>query len=161
MDMRVGQGIDRHRFAVGRRLVLGGVEIAHSHGLVGHSDADALVHAICDAMLGAAAMGDIGQMFSDTDPGNAGRSSLEFLAAIDERIQSAGFTIVNVDATMMTEAPRLAPHIDRMRENIAEVLGVGTDRVSVKATRGERVGPEGRAEALTAHAVVLLAKAGS
>jgi 2-C-methyl-D-erythritol 2,4-cyclodiphosphate synthase len=161
MDLRVGQGIDRHRFAMGRKLVLGGVEIPHTHGLVGHSDADALVHAICDAMLGAAAMGDIGQMFSDTDEANRDRSSMEFLAAIEQRLEEAGFTVVNVDATIMCETPRLAPHIGGMRVNIASVLGVGVDRVSVKATRGERVGPEGRAEALTAHAVALLAKAGS
>jgi 2-C-methyl-D-erythritol 2,4-cyclodiphosphate synthase len=159
MDLRIGQGIDRHRLAIGRKFVLGGVEIEHSHGLVGHSDADALVHAICDAMLGAAALGDIGQMFSEDDPENAGRSSVEFLAAIDERIQAEGFTLVNVDATVMAEAPKLSPHIETMRETLAAVLGVGVDRVSIKATRGERVGPEGRAEALTAHAVVLLAKA--
>jgi 2-C-methyl-D-erythritol 2,4-cyclodiphosphate synthase len=161
MDLRVGQGIDRHRFAMGRKLVLGGVEIPHTHGLVGHSDADALVHAICDAMLGAAAMGDIGQMFSDTDEANRDRSSLEFLAEIEHRLEEAGFTLVNVDATIMCEVPRLAPHIEGMRVNIASVLGVGVDRVSVKATRGERVGPEGRAEAITVHAVALVAKAGS
>ena len=161
MDLRVGQGIDRHRLAVGRRLVLGGVEIAHSHGLVGQSDADALLHAICDAMLGAAAMGDIGQMFSDADPENKDRSSLEFLALVQLRIEGAGFAVMNVDATVMIEAPKLAPHIDAMRENIASILDIGLDRVSVKATRGERVGPEGRAEAATAHAVVLLNKAGA
>ena len=161
MDLRVGQGIDRHRFAMGRKLVLGGVEIDHTHGLAGHSDADALVHAICDAMLGAAAMGDIGQMFSDTDEANAGRSSLEFLAEVRQRLDQNGFSVVNVDATVMAEAPRLAPHVGRMRENVAAVLGIGVDRVSVKATRGERVGPEGRAEAVTAHAVALLAKAGA
>jgi 2-C-methyl-D-erythritol 2,4-cyclodiphosphate synthase len=161
MDMRIGQGIDRHRLAMGRKLILGGVEIEHTHGLVGHSDADALVHAICDAMLGAAALGDIGQMFSDTDPENADRSSLEFLSLVDLRLNEAGFAVMNVDATVMIEAPKLAPHMDAMRSNIASVLGLGLDRVSVKATRGERVGPEGRAEAATAHAVVLLSKAGS
>lgn len=160
MDLRIGQGIDRHRLAVGRKLVLGGVEVEHSHGLVGHSDADALVHAICDAMLGAAAMGDIGQMFSDEDPENQGRASLEFLALVDLRLNQAGFTVMNLDATVMMESPKLAPHIVEMRENIASVLGLELERVSVKATRGERVGPEGRAEAATAHAVVLLRKAG-
>lgn len=161
MDFRVGQGIDRHRFAIGRKLVLGGVEIEHSHGLLGHSDADCLLHAICDAVLGAAAMGDIGQMFGDTDPEHKDRSSLEFLAEVEQRVGEAGFAILNVDATVMTEAPKLAPYVDAMRENISSVLGIGIDRVSVKATRGERVGPEGRAEAATAHAVVLLSKAGA
>lgn len=161
MDFRIGQGIDRHRFAMGRKLVLGGVEIAHSHGLIGHSDADCLLHAICDAMLGAAALGDIGQMFSDTDEAHRGRSSLEFLAEVEQRIGEAGFAIMNVDATVMTEAPKLAPHIDAMRENISSILAIDIDRVSVKATRGERVGPEGRAEAATAYAVVLLRKAAS
>lgn len=159
MDLRVGQGIDRHRLGMGRKLVLGGVEIDHSHGLIGHSDADALLHAICDALLGAAALGDIGQMFSDTDKANKDRSSLEFLALVEHRVSEAGFALMNVDATVMIEAPKLAPHIGAMRENIASVLNIGVDRVSVKATRGERVGPEGRAEAATAHAVVLLQKA--
>jgi 2-C-methyl-D-erythritol 2,4-cyclodiphosphate synthase len=161
MDLRVGQGIDRHRLVMGRTLVVGGVEIEHTHGLAGHSDADCLLHAICDAMLGAAALGDIGQMFSDLDDANRNRSSLEFLAEVEQRIGDAGFAVLNVDATVMIEYPRLAPHLDLMRENIASILGIGIDRVSVKATRGERVGPEGRAEAATAHAVVLLARAGS
>jgi 2-C-methyl-D-erythritol 2,4-cyclodiphosphate synthase len=161
MDLRIGQGIDRHRFATGRKLVLGGVEIEHSHGLVGHSDADCLLHAICDAMLGAAALGDIGQMFGDTDPAHKDRSSLEFLAEVEQRLGEHGFAVLNVDATVMAEAPKLAPHVPAMRENIASVLGIGIDRVSVKATRGERVGPEGRAEAATAHAIVLLRRAGS
>lgn len=156
MDLRIGQGIDRHRFTMGRPLVLGGVEIDHSHGLAGHSDADALIHAICDAMLGAAAMGDIGQMFSDTDAAHAGRASREFLETVREALLARGYHVVNVDSTIMAEVPRLAPYLDRMRASIAEVLGLDVDRVSVKATRGERVGPEGRAEAITAHAVVLL-----
>jgi 2-C-methyl-D-erythritol 2,4-cyclodiphosphate synthase len=161
MELRIGQGIDRHRMAMGRKLVLGGVEIEHSHGLAGHSDADALLHAICDAILGAAAMGDIGQMFSDTDEVNAGRDSLEFLELVCERVATRGYSVVNVDSTVMAEAPRLAAHIPQMRENIAKVVGIELDRVSVKATRGERVGPEGRAEAITAWAVVLLGQGGS
>jgi 2-C-methyl-D-erythritol 2,4-cyclodiphosphate synthase len=161
MELRIGQGIDRHRMAMGRKLVLGGVEIEHSHGLAGHSDADALLHAICDAILGAAAMGDIGQMFSDTDEVNAGRDSLEFLELVCERVATRGYSVVNVDSTVMAETPRLAAHIPQMRENIAKVVGIELDRVSVKATRGERVGPEGRAEALTAWAVVLLGQGGS
>lgn len=156
MDLRIGQGIDRHRFTMGRKLVLGGVEIDHTHGLAGHSDADALIHAICDAMLGAAAMGDIGQMFSDTDAAHADRSSREFLEIVRDAIAARGFRVVNVDSTIMAEVPILAPYLAPMRESIAEILDLGPDRVSVKATRGERVGPEGRAEALTAHAAVLL-----
>lgn len=156
LDLRIGQGIDRHRLVQARRLVLGGVEIEHTHGLLGHSDADALVHAICDAMLGALALGDIGQHFSDTDPAHAGRDSLEFLRAVNERIGARGFVVHNVDSTVMAEAPKLAPHVPRMRERIAAVLGIDPARVSVKATRGEGLGPEGRGEAITAHAVVLL-----
>lgn len=156
MNLRIGQGIDRHRFVMGRPLMLGGVEIPHSHGLAGHSDADALVHAICDAMLGAAAMGDIGQMFADTDAEHAGRPSLQFLEIVRQEIATRGFTVVNVDSSIMAEVPRLAPHLEAMREAIAGTLGLGTDRVSVKATRGEKLGPEGRAEGITAHAVVLL-----
>ncbi|RKZ14051.1 2-C-methyl-D-erythritol 2,4-cyclodiphosphate synthase [bacterium] len=159
MDLRIGQGIDRHRLVAGRRLVIGGVAIEHSHGLDGHSDADLLLHAICDAMLGAAALGDIGQMFSDTDARNAGRSSLEFLAAVHQRITEHGFSVRNIDSTVMIEAPKLAPHIDEMRQNIADTLALSPDHVSVKATRGEGVGPEGRSEAATAHAVVLLGEA--
>lgn len=160
MDLRVGQGIDRHRFVMGRPLMLGGVEVPHSHGLAGHSDADALVHAICDAMLGAAALGDIGQMFSDTDTAHAGRPSLQFLEIVHAEIATRGFRVVNVDSTIMAEVPRLAPHLDAMRDSIAATLGIGVDRVSVKATRGEKLGPEGRAEGITAHAVVLLGREG-
>ena len=136
--------------------MLGGVPIEHSHGLVGHSDADALVHAICDAMLGALALGDIGQHFRDTDPAHAGRDSLDFLRAVNARIIEAGFVVHNVDGTVMAEAPMLAPHVPQMRERIASVLGIDPARVSVKATRGEGLGPEGRGEAITVHAVVLL-----
>jgi 2-C-methyl-D-erythritol 2,4-cyclodiphosphate synthase len=156
MDLRIGQGIDRHRFVMGRPLMLGGIEVPHTHGLAGHSDADALLHAICDAMLGAAAMGDIGQMFSDTDPAHENRSSRDFVEAVRDSLSERGFRVVNVDSTIMAEVPRLGPHLDAMRESVATLLDLPVDRVSVKATRGERVGPEGRAEALTAHAVVLL-----
>ncbi len=155
--IRVGQGIDRHRLEAGRRLVLGGVEIEHTHGLVGHSDADALLHAICDALLGAIADGDIGRHFADTDPAHAGRDSRDFLRSVRDRVRGAGYAVVNVDSTVMAEAPRLAPHVETMRANIAEDLGIDVGRVSVKATRGEGLGPEGRGEAITAHAVVLVA----
>lgn len=161
VDLRIGQGIDRHRLVEGRALVLGGVTIDHTHGLDGHSDADALLHAIADALLGAVAQGDIGQVFSDTDPANAGRDSREFLRAIHARVRAAGFGVVNVDTTIMAEAPRLAPHVLSMRENVAADLGIDLGRVSVKATRGEGLGPEGRREAITAHAIVLLAKEAS
>ncbi len=160
-SLRIGQGIDRHRLVEGRRLVLGGVTIEHTHGLDGHSDADALLHAICDALLGAVAQGDIGQVFSDTDPAHAGRDSREFLRAIVARVHAAGFQVVNVDSTIMAEAPRLAPHVPAMRSHVAEDLGIDVERVSVKATRGEGLGPEGRREAITAHAVVLLAAEGA
>ena len=158
MNLRIGQGIDRHRLEEGFRLVLGGVEIEHTHGLVGHSDADALLHAICDAMLGAAALGDIGQHFADDDPAHRGRDSREFLREVRSKVESAGFAVVNVDSTIMAEAPRLAPHVPAMRGNIAADLGLSVDHVSVKATRGEGLGPEGRGEAITAHAVVLLSR---
>lgn len=154
MDLRVGQGIDRHRLVEGRPLVLGGVVLEHSHGLEGHSDADALLHSICDALLGACALGDIGQHFSDTDPQHADRDSREFLREVVSRVRAVGYSVGNVDATVMAEAPRLSPHIDAMRANIAKDCGVSIDRVSVKATRGEGLGPEGRREAITAHAIV-------
>lgn len=155
---RIGQGIDRHRLVEGRALVLGGVTIEHTHGLEGHSDADALLHAIADALLGAIAQGDIGQAFSDTDSSNAGRDSREFVRAIAARVRQAGYAVSNIDSTIMAEAPRLAPHVERMRANIAADLGIGSDRVSVKATRGEGMGPEGRREAITAQAIVLVQK---
>ena len=156
MEHRIGLGIDRHRLVPGRRLVLGGVEIPHDRGLDGHSDADALIHAVCDAMLGAAALGDIGQLFSDSDPAHAGRDSTEFLVAVVQRLRRAGYTPVNVDATLMAEAPKLAPHVLAMRERMAGLIGLDTDHVSVKATRGEGMGPEGREEGITVHAVVLV-----
>ena len=161
VGLRIGLGIDRHRLVEGRALVLGGVTIDHTHGLDGHSDADALLHAICDALLGAIADGDIGGAFSDTDPANAGRDSRTFLRAIAARVRAAGFSVVNVDTTIMAEAPKLAPHVPAMRENVAADLDLPLDRVSVKATRGEGLGPEGRHEAITAHAVVLLSAEGS
>jgi len=153
---RIGEGYDRHRFEAGRRLVLGGVEIPHTHGLVGHSDADAVIHALCDALLGACALGDLGQFFSDTDPANAGRSSSDFLKDVMVRVRAAGFELVNADCTILTEAPRIAPHRDAMRENLAVRAGVDVDRISVKATRGEGVGPEGEGLALSARCVVLV-----
>jgi 2-C-methyl-D-erythritol 2,4-cyclodiphosphate synthase len=156
MTLRVGQGYDRHRLVAGRPCVLGGVEIDHPKGLEGHSDADALSHAICDALLGAAAMGDIGQHFSDTDPANRDRDSLEFLSSVASMLSAGGFSIVNVDSTVIAEAPRLAPHVLAMRERIAGALGLHADAVSVKATRGEGAGPEGRGEVIAATAIALV-----
>jgi 2-C-methyl-D-erythritol 2,4-cyclodiphosphate synthase len=156
MELRIGQGIDRHPLVPGRRLRLGGIDIEHDRGLAGHSDADAVLHALCDALLGAAALGDLGSHFSDADPAQRDRDSAEFLCEILGKVRHSGLELVNADLTVMAEAPRLAPHIDAMRRRLAEICGVGTERISVKATRGEGLGPEGRAECIAVWAVVLL-----
>lgn len=154
--MRIGLGYDVHRLTEGRPLILGGVRIEHERGLAGHSDADVLVHAVIDAMLGAAALGDIGQHFPDTDPEWKGADSLKLLGGVVRIIHEAGFAVGNVDATVVLQRPKLRPHIDAMRANIAEVLGVEVGRVSVKATTGEAMGFVGREEGAAAHAVCLL-----
>lgn len=154
--MRVGFGYDVHRLVEGRDLILGGVRIDHPSGLSGHSDADVLLHAIADALLGAAALGDIGRHFPDTDAEWEGADSLDLLAAVYERIQEAGYRMANVDATVCLERPKLHPHISSMRDNIAGALRVSVDRVSVKATTSERLGFIGREEGAAAHAVCLL-----
>lgn len=156
--LRVGQGIDYHRLAPGRRLILGGVEIPFDKGLEGHSDADALSHAVCDALLGAAGLGDIGQHFPDHDPAHRGRSSLEFLREVRAKIADAGWAIRNVDATLLAEQPKLAPYMPRMRQNIAESLGVDVADISVKATTTEGMNAEGRGEGISAQAVALLTR---
>jgi len=156
MDLRIGQGIDRHPLVPGERLRLGGVEIAHDRGLSGHSDADVVLHALCDALLGAAALGDLGTHFSDTDPAHRGRDSREFLLEVMTKLKGMGLKLVNADLTIMADAPRLAPHVPAMRQVIAELCGVGPESISVKATRGEGLGPEGRGECITAWAVALL-----
>jgi len=156
--MRIGHGMDYHRLVVGRRLVLGGVEIPFEKGLEGHSDADALCHAICDALLGAAAMGDIGRHFPDDDPANLGRNSLEFLRGVRSKIVRAGWQIGNVDATLLAQQPKLVPFMDAMRRNIAGALRVAPECVSLKATTTEGLNAEGRAEGISAHAVALLAR---
>lgn len=156
--LRIGQGIDFHRLVEGRKLVLGGVEIPFDRGLDGHSDADALVHAICDALLGAAAMGDIGQHFPDTDPAHRNRPSLEFLRDVRTKIESAGWLIRNVDATVLAQRPKLMPHAPAMRKNIADSLGISVDAVSVKATTTEGMNAEGRGEGISAQAIALLQK---
>lgn len=157
---RIGYGIDYHRLVEGRRLILGGVEIPYEKGLEGHSDADALTHAICDALLGGAALGDIGSHFPDTDPAHRGRASLEFLREVRARIESAGWTVQNVDATLLAQRPKLAPHYDAMRNNIAQALGIAVDAVSVKATTTEGLNAEGRGEGISAQAVALLSRTG-
>ncbi|MDD6229116.1 MAG: 2-C-methyl-D-erythritol 2,4-cyclodiphosphate synthase [Lactimicrobium massiliense] len=154
--MRIGQSSDIHQLAAGRKLILGGVEIPHEKGLVGHSDADALVHAVAEAILGALALGDLGKWFPDTDPKWEGVSSLIILKEVARMMQEKGYHIGNVDALVMIERPKMAPHIMKMRENIASCLHTDIDNVSVKATRGEKLGFVGREEGVLAQAVVLL-----
>ena len=154
--MRIGYGYDVHRLVEGRRLVLGGVEIDHPLGLDGHSDADVLLHAITDAILGAAAMGDIGQHFPDSDEEWRGADSRNLLKAVIGKVTGAGFRVLNVDATVIAEAPRLAPYITRMRASIAETIGLDQGRISVKATTSEGVGFVGEGLGMASHAVCLL-----
>jgi 2-C-methyl-D-erythritol 2,4-cyclodiphosphate synthase len=153
---RIGIGYDIHQLVEGRKLVLGGVEIPFEKGLLGHSDSDVLTHALCDALLGAAALGDIGTHFPDNDPRWAGASSLDFLARIIELIAGRGFLVSNVDATVIAERPKLGPHIPAIRDRLASVLGIDVDRVNVKAKTGEGLESVGRGEAMAAQAVALL-----
>ena len=156
-DFRIGQGFDVHALVAGRRLVIGGVEIAHDKGLLGHSDADVLLHAICDALLGAAALGDIGRHFPDTDPRFKGIDSRELLRRVAGLVREEGFVPLNVDATIVAEAPRMAPHIPAMVAHIAADLGIDGGRVNVKATTTEKLGFAGRGEGIAAQAVCLVA----
>lgn len=153
---RIGIGYDLHRLAHDRALVLGGVRIPFEKGLAGHSDADVLTHAVIDALLGAAALGNIGQLFPDTDPQYRDIDSLVLLSQTVGRVTEAGYSILNIDATILAERPKLSPYIDAMRGNLARVLAVDAGCVSVKAKTNEHVGPEGRGEAISAQAVVLL-----
>jgi 2-C-methyl-D-erythritol 2,4-cyclodiphosphate synthase len=155
-SFRIGQGFDIHPFAAGRRLVLGGVEIPNARGLAGHSDADAALHALTDALLGALAAGDIGRHFSDRDPRHKDRPSSEFVREVMTRVRADGYAVANIDVTIIAEEPRLAPYLDAMQALIAELLGVATGDVSVKATRGEGLGAIGRGEGIAAQAIVLL-----
>jgi len=157
-NFRIGEGWDIHALVEGRKLILGGVEIPHTKGLLGHSDADALLHAITDALLGAAAMGDIGKHFPDTDAAFKGADSALLLQEAARRVRAQGFEIGNVDSTVVAQAPKLAPYIGAMRESIARVLSVGVDQVNVKAKTAEKMGPVGEGHAMEARAVVLLAK---
>lgn len=154
--IRIGHGYDVHKLVEGRDLILGGVNIPHTLGLLGHSDADVLLHAISDALLGALALGDIGKHFPDTDERYKGADSLELLRHVVQLIHEKGYTVGNIDAVILAQKPKLAPHIDKMRENIAAVCGIPNDRVSVKATTEERLGFTGREEGISAHCVTLL-----
>lgn len=155
-NMRIGHGYDVHQLVEGRRLILGGVDIPYEKGLLGHSDADVLLHAVMDALLGAAAKGDIGQHFPDKDPRYKGADSMELLRQVGEILRQAGYTVGNIDATILCQAPKLAPHIPAMRSNIAQALGVAADAVSVKATTEEHLGFTGAGLGIAAHAVVLI-----
>ena len=155
-DIRVGHGFDVHAFATDRKLIIGGVEISYNLGLAGHSDADVLLHAICDALLGAAGLGDIGRHFPDTDMAFAGIDSRILLRRVAEQLQQRGWRVGNVDATIIAQAPKMAPHIARMTAHIADDLGVALDRVNVKATTTEKLGFTGRGEGIAAEAVCLI-----
>jgi 2-C-methyl-D-erythritol 2,4-cyclodiphosphate synthase len=155
-DIRIGHGFDVHAFAPSRRLIIGGVDIPHELGLAGHSDADVLLHAICDALLGAAGLGDIGRHFPDTDAAFAGIDSRILLRHVAEQLKARAWQIGNVDATIIAQAPKMAPHIARMTAHIADDLGVAIDRVNVKATTTEKLGFTGRGEGIAAEAVCLI-----
>ena len=154
--MRIGHGYDVHKLVEGRDLILGGVKIDHHLGLLGHSDADVLLHAVSDALLGAAGLGDIGVHFPDTDPQYKGADSAMLLKVVGEKVAAAGYRISNIDVTMIAQKPKLKPHIPQMRSNIARVLGLEESRVNVKATTEEKLGFTGREEGLSCHAVCLL-----
>jgi 2-C-methyl-D-erythritol 2,4-cyclodiphosphate synthase len=158
MDIRIGEGWDTHQLVTGRPLVLGGVVVPHTHGLLGHSDADALLHAITDALFGAAGLGDIGRHFPDTDATFKGADSHALLAEAARRVRDAGFDIANVDSTIVAQAPKMAPHIPAMRQRIAEALGLAVERVNVKAKTAEKMGPVGEGRAIEARAVCLLVR---
>ena len=159
LDIRIGEGWDTHALVTGRPLVLGGVTIPHTHGLAGHSDADALLHAITDALFGAAGLGDIGRHFPDTDEAFRGADSRVLLEEAARRVRAAGWEIVNVDSTIVAQAPKMAPHIGLMRASIAQALGIPDLRVNVKAKTAEKMGPVGEGRAIEARAVCLLTAA--
>lgn len=154
--MRIGHGYDVHRLVEGRELILGGVKIEYEKGLLGHSDADVLLHAISDSLLGAAALGDIGKHFPDNDPAYKGANSLVLLRRVAELIASQGYRVGNIDATVIAQAPKLAPHIEKMRQNIADALSTDISNISVKATTEEKLGFTGDGSGISAHAVCLI-----
>lgn len=153
---RIGHGYDVHRLTAGRKLILGGVEVPFERGLLGHSDADVLTHAVMDALLGGAGLGDIGKLFPDSDPAYAGVSSLVLLDRVADRLRAAGYRVGNVDATVVAQQPKLAPYIPRMRRNLAERLGIPPEQINVKATTEEGLGFTGAGQGMAAHAVALL-----
>lgn len=156
--MRIGQGYDVHRLVEGRKLILGGVEVPYELGLLGHSDADVLIHAIMDALLGAAGMGDIGRHFPDTDPRYAGADSLKLLGCVMEKLYAAGWKVGNVDSTIVAQRPKLAPYLPQMQQNLARAMGVQPDQINVKATTEEKLGFTGSGEGMAAQAVALLVR---
>nr|WP_315233652.1 2-C-methyl-D-erythritol 2,4-cyclodiphosphate synthase [uncultured Albidiferax sp.] len=156
LPFRMGEGWDVHALVAGRKLILGGVEIPHTMGLLGHSDADALLHAITDALLGAAALGDIGTHFSDTDPQFKGADSMVLLVEAMRRVAAKGYKIGNIDSTIVAQAPKMMPHIPAMRERIASALGLALEQVNIKAKTAEKMGPVGLGQSIEARAVVLL-----
>ena len=157
-SFRIGHGYDVHRFAEGRRLILGGVLISHPLGLLGHSDADVLTHAVMDALLGAAALGDIGQLFPDNDPAYEGADSIGLLRVVVQRLHSAGYRVGNIDCTVVAQAPKLMSYLPEMRRKLAGACGVSVEQIGVKATTEERLGFTGRMEGVAAHAVALIEK---
>ncbi len=157
--MRIGHGYDVHRLVFGRRLIIGGVDIPFEKGLLGHSDADVLLHAVADALLGAAGLKDIGHQFPDNDPAYKGISSMILLKRVGEAITDAGFYIEYIDSTLLAQAPKMSPHLERMRENISSALGITTEKINIKATTEEGLGFTGSGEGIAAHAVCLLGKA--
>ena len=154
--MRIGHGYDVHKLVEGRDLILGGVKIEHTLGLLGHSDADVLLHAVSDALLGAAGLGDIGKHFPDTDPKYKGADSLKLLEIVAQRVKEAGYRVSNIDVTMIAQRPKLRPHIEQMEANIASAVGVDVIRINVKATTEERLGFTGTEQGMACHAVCLL-----
>ena len=159
LNLRIGEGWDVHALVPGRRLVLGGVDIAHTHGLLGHSDADVLLHAVTDALLGAAGMGDIGRHFPDTDLAFQGADSVRLVQEVMARINAQGWQLINLDCTVVAQAPRLSTHMSAMVERVAECLRVSTQQVNIKAKTAERLGPVGQGHSIEARAVVLLMRA--
>jgi 2-C-methyl-D-erythritol 2,4-cyclodiphosphate synthase len=158
VNFRIGQGIDAHPYIKDRRLILGGIRLEHTHGLAGHSDADALTHAICDALLGAIAKGDIGMYYSDVAPENKNRNSLEFLKEIALMVRNNGWEISNIDSTIITEQPKIRPYVEQMTQTLCDVMNIHTGQLNIKATRPEKMGALGRGEGLVVHAIALLEK---
>lgn len=157
-NLRIGQGYDVHQLVEGRKLIMGGVDIPHTRGLLGHSDADVLAHAVADALLGGVRGGDIGKLFPDTDPAYEGADSMKLLAAVADFVRDRGYEILDVDSVIAAQAPKLSPYRDRMRENLARAMGISPENVGVKATTTEHLGFEGREEGISATAVALLVR---